>query len=124
MDFAISIDHMSGAGQMTFEKAATIMNNIYLSLMIRRGSFFAAPGFGSRLHLLWRAKDTDQTMQRAVGYAKEALQWMVDQGKAKTVNVYARREKNLNAGRLALLIEAVPTNSDTPVAFSVFIEVI
>ncbi len=124
MDFAITIDPMSGAGRGTFEKATTVMNNIYLSLMIRRGAFFADPEFGSRLHLLERAKDTAQTMQRAIGYAKEALQWMIDTGKATRVNVYAAREKNLNANRLALLVEVTPANSDQPVAFSVFINVI
>lgn len=124
MDFAITIDSISGSGQMTFDQATTIMNNIYLSLMVRRGSFFANTSFGSRLYLLERAKDTAQTAQRAIGYAKEALQWMIDEGKARSVNVYAGREKNLNAGRLALLVEVTPAASDTPVAFSVFIEVI
>lgn len=124
MDFAITIEDQTGRGQMTFDKTTTIMNNIYLSLMVKRGSFFANTAFGSRLHLLEQNKDTAQTAQRAVGYAKEALQWMIDAGKAQAVAVYARRERQLNANRLALLIEVTPTTSDQPVAFSVFINVV
>lgn len=124
MDFAIAIDNQTGLVQMTYDQTSTLMNNIYLSLMVRRGSFFADPEFGSRLHLLQRAKDTAQTAQRAVGYAKEALQWMIDTGKAKSVEVYAQRERQTVTRRLYLLIEVIPVNSDQPVAFSTFIEVI
>lgn len=109
---------------MSFDRVDTIMNNIYVSLMVRRGSFFANPEFGSRLHLLQRAKDTDQTAQRAVGYVREALQWMIDTGKAKTVQVYAQRERTAYTRRLLMLIEVTPVNSDTPVPFTTFIEVI
>ena len=123
MDFAITIDNQTGIGQVTFEKATTIMNNIYLSLMVRRGSFFADTVFGSRLHLLQRAKNTDKTAQLAIGYAKEALQWMIDTGKASAVDVYAERDKTQNINRLKLLIEVTPVNGET-VAFSTFVEVI
>ena len=124
MDFAITIDHQTGLGQMTFDKAASIMNNIYLSLMVQRGSFFALPSFGSRLHLLQRAKDTDMTMRMAMDYCKEALQWMSDSGKVKTVEVYAERDRTQNLNRLKLLVEVTPVNSDTPVPFTLFIDVI
>lgn len=35
---------------------------------------------GSRMWLLRRAKQTDQTLQRAFDYLAEALKWMVDDG--------------------------------------------
>lgn len=124
MDFAITIDNQTGLGQMTFEKATNIMNNIYLSLMIQRGSFFADTTFGSRLHLLKRAKNTDRTMRLAMDYCKEALRWMIDEGKASAVEVYAQRDRTQDIHRLKLLIEVTPVNSDQPVAFSTFIEVI
>jgi len=123
MDFAINIDNQTGTGQMTFEKATTIMNNIYLSLMIRRGSFFADPAFGSRLHLLEREKNTDRTAQLAVGYAKEALQWLIDTGKATAVDVYAERDKTQNINRLKLLVEVTQKNGER-VPYSTFIKVI
>jgi phage gp46-like protein len=124
MDFAITIDNQTGLGQMTFDKAVNIMNNIYLSLMVKRGSFFADPSFGSRLHLLQRAKNTPTTMRLAIDYCKEALQWMIADGKAKSVEVYAERDRSESLYRLKLLVEVTPVNSDEPVAFSTFIEVI
>lgn len=123
MDFAITINNATGLGQMTFDKATTIINNVYLSLMIKRGSFFADPEFGSRLHLLQRAKNTDQTMQLAIGYAKEALQWLIDTGKAIAVDVYAERDRTQNINRLKLLIEVTQANGQT-VPYSHFVEVI
>jgi phage gp46-like protein len=124
MDFAIIIDNQTGVGQMTYEKATTLMNNIYLSLKVGRGSFFADTNFGSRLYLLRRSKNTPVTMQLAIDYCKEALQWMIDSGKAQLVNVYAERDRTQDLHRLKLLIEVTPMNSDVPVAFSIFIEVI
>ena len=59
MDFAI--ETAQGHGIMTFHPAENIMNNIYLSLMIPKGSCFWNPEFGSRLHELKRSKDTERT---------------------------------------------------------------
>ncbi|NHQ81547.1 hypothetical protein HA051_08165 [Chromobacterium vaccinii] len=47
--------------------------------------------WGSRLWLLaQRAKHTPQTLRDAVHYAREALQWMVDDGVARSLDVSAR----------------------------------
>lgn len=124
MDFAVAIDNRTGTGRMTFERATTLMNNIYLSLMVRRGSFFADPGFGSRLHLLQRAKNTDMTARLAMDYCREALQWMIDEGRVKTVEVYAERDRTRDINRLKLLVEVTPVNRDAPVPFAIFIEVV
>jgi phage gp46-like protein len=42
---------------------------------------------GSKLWLLSRAKQTDETLALAKGYAEAALQWMVDDGVATEVTV-------------------------------------
>lgn len=42
---------------------------------------------GSRLWLLDRAKQTEETRQRATGYIVEALQWMIDDGVAAKIDV-------------------------------------
>nr|DAG75383.1 MAG TPA: hypothetical protein [Caudoviricetes sp.] len=47
--------------------------------------------FGSKLWLLSRAKITQETLMRAQEYAKEALQWMIDDGIAKSVEAIAER---------------------------------
>ncbi len=46
---------------------------------------------GSRLWLLARSKLTDSTAQQAQDYAKEALQWLIDDGVAARVDVSATR---------------------------------
>lgn len=43
--------------------------------------------FGSRLWLLAREKQTNETLNRARGYATEALQWLVEDGIAESVDV-------------------------------------
>ena len=55
---------------------------------------------GSRLWLLTREKLTNQTLVRAQEYAKEALQWMLDDGVATRIDVVAEREgiDRLNLG--------------------------
>lgn len=124
MDFSITIDNQTGLGQMTFDKATTIMNNIYLSLKVMRGSFFYDTTFGSRLYLLDREKNTERKKQLAIDYAREALQWMIASGKAQAVDVYGERDRTHNLDRLKLLVEVTPANSDVPVAFSIFVDVI
>ncbi len=47
---------------------------------------------GSRLWLLSRAKLTNETLTRAEGYVREALQWMIDDGVAARVDVEVERE--------------------------------
>lgn len=49
----------------------------------------AVPLVGSRLWLLDREKQTEETRQRAIVYASEALQWLVDNGVAERVLIEA-----------------------------------
>jgi len=119
MDYAITMQ--DGQGQMTFDKAENIFNNIYLSIKIRRGSFFVNPEFGSRLHLL--KKNTPRAAGLAEEYVKEALQWLLDTGRATTVEVYAERDTLQDASRLKLLVEVTqPDGAIVP--FEDFVEVI
>lgn len=50
---------------------------------------------GSHLWLLERAKTTDVTITRAKQYAKEALQWMVDDNIVSKIEVEVERNHNL-----------------------------
>ncbi len=124
MDFSITIDNSTGMAQMTFGKAETMMNNVWLSLMVQRGSFFANPDFGSRLYLLRRAKLTLATIRMAEDYCKEALQWLLDSGKASAVAVTAQRDTTESIYRLKLLVEVTPTSGEEPVSFTTFVSVV
>jgi len=57
---------------------------------------------GSRLWLLSREKQTNETLNRAREYAEEALQWLVDDGVAQSVHVNASW---VRSGMLGLIID-------------------
>lgn len=83
----------------------------------RRGwwgdSFAEVPGdrIGSRRWLLYREKLTPATVARLIEYDREALQWLIDDGIARAVNISAEIQ---GIERIAELIEIV--RSDKPVA--------
>lgn len=58
---------------------------------------------GSRLWLLTREKQTEETRARAIEYAREALQWLVEEGHARSVHVDAEWRAGAR-GRLDLSI--------------------
>lgn len=117
MDFNISMK--DGLAQMSFDKSKTIFNNIFLSLMVRRGAFFYDPDFGSRLHLLLRAKNTEQTAALAEEYCTEALRWIIETGRATKIDITAER---VGTDRLHLLVEVTQADG-RKITFNTFIEV-
>lgn len=124
MDFAIEIaTDGSASGKMTFDKADTIMNNVYLSLMVRRGSFFQNPEFGSRLHELSREKNTEHTASLVREYCKEALKWLIDCGRATKVDVYTERDPSVDPYRIKFLVEVTQADGRV-VSFETFVEVV
>ncbi len=122
MDFNINIG-TNGQGTMTFDTATTIMNNVWLSLMIDKGSWFFNPDFGSRLYLLKRAKNTEHTAALAREYCKEALQWLLDTGRAVEIQVFSQRDRLQDLNRLKLLVEVTQADGNT-VTFETFVEVV
>lgn len=110
-------DYELKAGQ--FALTDDIMNNIYLSLDIRKGTWPFAPEFGSRLHLLQRDKATARAASKAKEYCEEALKWLLDNGRAESIEV----ETALDAakGRLNCLITAV--QSGKKITYERFVEV-
>ena len=123
MDFRILTDDDAAVGQMTFDPAGDIMNNIYLSLVVRRGSWFQNPDFGSRLHLLERAKNTEKTAALAEEYCREALQWLIDTGRATRIDVRTERDRSQDLHRLKLLVEVTQADG-RQVSFERFVEVV
>ncbi len=122
MDFAIDTSGNDGIGQMTFNDATNYMNNVYLSLMVKKGSFFQNPDFGSRLYLLNRSKLTPQTAALAVDYVKEALQWMLDAGRATAIDVQTEIDTAVT-GRLKVRVD-VTQNNGSIITFQTFVGVI
>jgi phage gp46-like protein len=58
---------------------------------------------GSRLWLLRRSKATQNTLNQAKIYAEEALQWLIDDGVAKSVTVEVEAQGEVLAFKVSIL---------------------
>ena len=116
-DFNINLT--SGLAEMTFDQADSMWNNIYISLTMKQGSFFAAPEFGSKLYTLTRAKNTPRTEQNVKDYCKQALQWLMTTGRATSISVVTQRL----FARINFEVTVIKANG-VPVSFTSFVEVV
>lgn len=88
---------------MTWGECTTLANNVFLSLAVERGSFFHRPGFGLRKR--GRMKNTAATAALIRHDYLDALQWLIDLGRAKSVKVAAERDRTVDLHRLKISIE-------------------
>ncbi|MAL02636.1 MAG: hypothetical protein CL536_11000 [Alcaligenaceae bacterium] len=102
------IDPLTGdyAGQ----QIQTLANAVYLRLFTRVGSWWADPQLGSRLHELQRMKDVHRIYKLAKQYSEQALQPIIDDGRASGITVTATRAQ---PGRCLLHIEVVDVSGRT-----------
>ncbi|MBA6130779.1 phage GP46 family protein [Pseudomonas juntendi] len=89
-------------GDLTGQRITTLANAVYLRLMTPLGSYWADPALGSRLHELQREKDRPRVGTLAIQYAQQALNGLVEDGRATSVEVTAEQQHD---GRLRLLVE-------------------
>ena len=85
----------------TSEKIDTLQNAVYIRLTTPLGSWWANGRVGSLLHLTQREKDLSRVGLLAQQYAEEALQPILDDGRAKSITVTHEQPKD---GSLNLLI--------------------
>ncbi len=79
-----------------------LLNAVYLRIDTPRGSYWDDINFGSRLYLLQREKDLPNRQQRAREYVAEALQPLLDDGRAESIET---RTEQLGDGRLRILVK-------------------
>lgn len=97
-------------GDYTGESSDTLANAVYIRLMTPLGSWWADPLLGSKLHLLQREKDKSRVRLLAQQYTEQALQPLLDDGRASSVIV---QTDSYQPGWLLLLI-TVTSASDIP----------
>lgn len=97
----------------------TLGNAVYLRIMTPLGEYWADPTVGSKLHLLQREKDLPRVALLAQQYSEQALQPLIDDGRALSVEVSVERPHN---GWLHLLIEVADAGGHTGV-FDYYIKV-
>lgn len=88
MDFAINTQ--DGAATMTWAKNTDIRTDMFTSLTINKGSFVLNPSFGSDLYKI--KKITESSLNLAKQYCQEALKWLIQVGRAKTIDVIVERD--------------------------------
>ena len=76
-------------GDYTGGRIGHLQNAVYIRLVTPLGTWWADPTIGSRLHLLHREKDLARVGLLAEQYAREALQPIVDDGRATRLGVSA-----------------------------------
>ncbi|STZ75575.1 phage GP46 family protein [Bergeriella denitrificans] len=81
-------------GDYTGRTIDTLQNAVYIRLRTPLGTWWADRTVGSLLHLLEREKDVARVAQLAEQYAQEALQPIVDSGRAERIDVAAEQPHN------------------------------
>ena len=119
MDYAITLQ--DGLASMSFDPADGIFNNVYLSLTVARGTFFHNTSFGLRQR--GRLKNTPATAALIRQDYLEALQWLIDTGKATAIQVTVQQKTLQNLNRLELLV-AVTQADGRVLTFTAFKEVV
>jgi phage gp46-like protein len=91
-------------GAFTRDPGNGLANAVYIRLMTPLGSYWGDAALGSRLHELQREKDLLRVSVLAKQYSEQALQPIIDDGRARSIDVTVEQ---LHNGRLHLLIEVV-----------------
>lgn len=94
---------------VTRDPADGLANAAYIRLMTPLGSWWQDPTLGSRLHELVRQKDLNRIGVLAKQYAEQALQPILDDGRATEIEVSTDQPHN---GRLNLLIEVTAASGE------------
>lgn len=98
----------------------SLFNNIFLSLFVRKGSWFHNLQFGSELHLI--KKITDKSIKMAEQTCRDTLNWLITIGRAVKIDVSVNRiPENKNAIGIYVSVQKPDASVDT---FSWFYSVI
>lgn len=100
-------------GDYTLKQISTLQNAVYIRLTTPLGSWWADGRVGSLLHTLQREKDVMRLGRLAKQYAEEALQPLLDDGRAKAIHIDYEQPHN---GYLHLAIQLTDNRGET-VAF-------
>jgi len=106
---------------MTFKGGSDLLTNVILSLEIMQGAFFLDPSFG--LLRRPRLKNTVATATLIEGDIRAALQWLLDTGRATTIDIFMERDMLQDKGRLKARI-SVTGSKGNAVTYDKFVEVV
>jgi phage gp46-like protein len=107
-------------GDYTGTRTTNLQNAVYLRLTTPLGSWWADPTLGSRLYELVREKDVARVRTLARQYAEQALQPILDDGRASSIIVTAQHPVS---SKLLLLIEVTQANGKVMPVFEHYVNV-
>lgn len=127
MDFKLEMDSI-GRPVFTYETTNSILNEIILSMMIKArsvetddrgipvfpGGWFLDPTFGSNLYEIKTI--TDQSINLAAEYTRQALKWLLAAGMAKNIDVKSYIDPERPTG-IVIEISAIQANGE-PVGYT------
>ena len=121
MDFSLLPSENAVPATMSFAPAQGLLNNIYLSVTIEHGSWFAAPTFGRKKR--GRLKNTPETSRLLQGDFEAALQWLLDSKRARSIVVTIQRDPVRWPHAQYVSIEVLAADG-SPVTYNQFVEVV
>lgn len=80
-------------GDYSGSQTTTVINAAYLRLVTPLASYWADPLLGSRLYELEREKDLTRVYKLARQYAEQALQPLIDDGRARSITITTEQIK-------------------------------
>ncbi len=122
-DFKLYTDN----GKLMLDASATetsVINNITMSLSVRKGSWWFNPDFGCELYKLRTAKASSATAELVKTYVKTALDWLVSSRRLETIEIATEivPAGGAQRGRINYVVTAYPANGDA-LSYSNFVEV-
>lgn len=97
-------------GDYTDNQTSTLQNAVYIRLTTPLGSWWADGRVGSLLHTLTRDKDVKRVGTLAEQYAREALQPLLDDGRAQNIEISHTQPHN---STILLLITVQDARGET-----------
>lgn len=117
---SLQVTVIDGRPAMSFKSGNDLLTNVILSLEIEQGSFFADPLFGLKARP--QAKKTLKTARLIKGDVEQALQWLLDTGRAALVEVeVALDNKDLHRVLAAIVVTDPGGNR---ISYEKFVEVV
>jgi phage gp46-like protein len=102
-------------------RTVSLENAVYFRLQTPLGTYWRDPTIGSLLYTLARSKDLPNVDVLAVQYAEQALQPLLDNGRASSITVTSTRPRT---GWLMLNINVVDATGGTLPPFQHWVKVI
>jgi phage gp46-like protein len=96
-------------GDYSGTRTATLCNRVYFRLNTPLGSYWRDPTIGSLLYTLARSTDLPNVDVLAVQYAEQALQPLLDDGSAQSIEVSSTRPQ---PGWLMLFVDVVDATGE------------